>query len=126
MCSGVFADSVSVLEGNPVSFLTNITDIQKVYLVWSYKSSIIAKIDGETLEISLYDTDDGIFEDRLHLDNRTGSLTINDIRTKHSGSYQLKIISDQTRIHTFTLAVLGQYIKWLIHVTKSICPISSG
>lgn len=103
--SGVFGDSVSVLEGNPVCLHTNVTDIQKVYLVWSYRSSIIAKMDGE--KISLYDVDDGIFEDRLQMDNRTGSLTINDIRTKHSGLYQLKIISNQTLTKTFTLTVQG-------------------
>ncbi|KAI7791036.1 hypothetical protein IRJ41_007687 [Triplophysa rosa] len=102
---GVFGESVSVLEGNPVCLHTNVTDMQKVYLIWSYRSSIIAKLDGATQEISLYDVDEGIFEDRLQLDNRTGSLTINDIRTKHSGLYQLKIISHQTLTKTFSLTV---------------------
>ncbi|XP_057182109.1 uncharacterized protein LOC130549004 [Triplophysa rosa] len=103
--NGVFGESVSVLEGNPVCLHTNVTDMQKVYLIWSYRSSIIAKLDGATQEISLYDVDEGIFEDRLQLDNRTGSLTINDIRTKHSGLYQLKIISHQTLTKTFSLTV---------------------
>ncbi|XP_056615257.1 uncharacterized protein LOC130430243 [Triplophysa dalaica] len=105
--------SVSVLEGNPVCLHTNVTEIQKLYLMWSYRSSIIAKLDGATQEISLYDVDEGIFEDRLQLDNRTGSLTINDIRTKHSGLYQLKIISNQTLIKTFTLTVQDVFFAGL-------------
>ncbi|XP_056615081.1 uncharacterized protein LOC130430126 [Triplophysa dalaica] len=109
----VFGESVYVLEGNPVCLHTNVTDTQEVYLMWSFRSSIIAKLDGATQEISLYDVDEGIFEDRLQLDNRTGSLTINDIRTKHSGLYQLKIISDQTSIKTFTLTVQDVFFAGL-------------
>ncbi|KAI7790977.1 hypothetical protein IRJ41_006156 [Triplophysa rosa] len=111
--NSVFGESVSVLEGNPVCLHTNVTDMQKVYLIWSYRSSIIAKLDAATQEISLYDVDEGIFEDRLQLDNRTGSLTINDIRTKHSGLYQLKIISHQTLTKTFSLTVQDVFFAGL-------------
>ncbi|XP_065099354.1 uncharacterized protein [Paramisgurnus dabryanus] len=101
--NAVFGEEVSVLEGNVVSFNTEVTDIRKVYLIWLYRGAIIAKMNEGN--INLYDTDDGIFEDRLQLDNQTGSLTINDIRTKHAGLYQLKIITNETFIKTFSLTV---------------------
>lgn len=99
----MFGEEVSVLEGNVVSFNTGVTDIRKVYLIWLYRGAIIAKMNEGN--INLYDTDDGIFEDRLQLDNQTGSLTINDIRTKHAGLYQQKIITNETFIKTFSLTV---------------------
>ncbi|XP_073669713.1 uncharacterized protein [Paramisgurnus dabryanus] len=101
--NAVFGEEVSVLEGNVVSFNTEVTDIRKVYLIWLYRGAIIAKMNEGN--INLYDTDDGIFEDRLQLDNQTGSLTINDIRTKHAGLYQQKIITNETFIKTFSLTV---------------------
>ncbi|XP_065099566.1 uncharacterized protein [Paramisgurnus dabryanus] len=101
--NAVFGEEVSVLEGNVVSFNTGVTDIRKVYLIWLYRGAIIAKMNEGN--INLYDTDDGIFEDRLQLNNQTGSLTINDIRTKHAGLYQQKIISNETFIKTFSLTV---------------------
>nr|XP_055072656.1 uncharacterized protein LOC129452679 [Misgurnus anguillicaudatus] len=101
--NAVFAEKVSVLEGNVVSFKTGVTDMRKVYLIWLYRDAIIAKMNEGN--INLYDTDDGIFEDRLQLDNQTGSLTISDIRTKHAGLYQLKIITNETFIKTFSLTV---------------------
>ncbi|XP_073722129.1 uncharacterized protein [Misgurnus anguillicaudatus] len=101
--NAVFGEEVSVLEGNVVSFKTGVTDIRKLYLIWLYRDGIIAKMNEGN--INLYDTDDGIFEDRLQLDNQTGSLTISDIRTKHAGPYQLKIITNETFIKTFSLTV---------------------
>ncbi|XP_067271615.1 uncharacterized protein [Pseudorasbora parva] len=75
--------------------------------MWMYGSqnSIIAKIDGTAQTVYLYDVDDGRFEDRLQLDNQTGSLKISDIRTKHSGDYHLKIISTETLVSTFSVTV---------------------
>ncbi|XP_073702525.1 uncharacterized protein [Garra rufa] len=117
MCSqastGVFSQAaegnkVSVLEGGSVTFHTSVTETHNIDLMmWMYGSqgSIIAKLNGKSQQISLYDVDDGRFGDRLQLDNQTGSLSISDIRTKHSGDYQLKIISYKTSYMTFNLTV---------------------
>ncbi|XP_018937348.2 uncharacterized protein LOC109064771 [Cyprinus carpio] len=107
---GVFGDmeKVSVKEGDSLTLHTDVTEIQRIFfLMWMYGSqnTIIAKIDGKTQAVSLYDVDDGRFEDRLQLDNKTGSLSISDIRTKHSGDYHLKIISDETYLKTFSVTV---------------------
>ncbi|XP_016384658.1 uncharacterized protein LOC107721243 [Sinocyclocheilus rhinocerous] len=107
---GVFGDmeKVSVKEGDSLTLHTDVTEIQRIFLLmWMYGSqnNIIAKIDGKTQIVSLYDVDDGRFEDRLQLDNKTGSLIISDIRTKHSGDYHLKIISNETFLKTFSVTV---------------------
>uniref|UniRef100_A0A8C1YHV3 Immunoglobulin domain-containing protein n=1 Tax=Cyprinus carpio TaxID=7962 RepID=A0A8C1YHV3_CYPCA len=110
----VFGDmeKVSVKEGDSLTLHTDVTEIQRIFfLMWMYGSQniIIAKIDGKTQAVSLYDVDDGRFEDRLQLDNKTGSLSISDIRTKHSGDYHLKIISDETFLKTFSVTAI--YLK---------------
>ncbi|XP_077093907.1 uncharacterized protein LOC143746072 [Siphateles boraxobius] len=102
------AKRVSVLEGDSLTLHTNLTEIHKVDLMmWMYgaKNDIIAKLNGKSQTSSVYDVDDGRFEDRLQLDNQTGSLSISDIRTKHSGDYQLKTISTETSYQTFSVTV---------------------
>uniref|UniRef100_A0A673M6C0 Immunoglobulin domain-containing protein n=1 Tax=Sinocyclocheilus rhinocerous TaxID=307959 RepID=A0A673M6C0_9TELE len=104
----VLTSIVSVKEGDSLTLHTDVTEIQRIFLLmWMYGSqnNIIAKIDGKTQIVSLYDVDDGRFEDRLQLDNKTGSLIISDIRTKHSGDYHLKIISNETFLKTFSVTV---------------------
>ncbi|XP_051745169.1 uncharacterized protein LOC127509898 isoform X2 [Ctenopharyngodon idella] len=99
---------LSILEGDSITLHTNLTEIHEVDLMmWMYgaQKSIIAKLSGKNLMISYYDVDDGRFGDRLQLDNQTGSLTISDIRTKHSGDYQLRIISSKTSYKTFSVTV---------------------
>uniref|UniRef100_A0A8C2Q4S1 Immunoglobulin domain-containing protein n=1 Tax=Cyprinus carpio TaxID=7962 RepID=A0A8C2Q4S1_CYPCA len=101
-------EKVSVKEGDSLTLHTDVTEIQRIFfLMWMYGSqnTIIAKIDGKTQTVSLYDVDDGRFEDRLQLDNKTGSLSISDIRTKHSGDYHLKIIRNETFLKTFSVTV---------------------
>uniref|UniRef100_A0A9J8BZH8 Immunoglobulin V-set domain-containing protein n=1 Tax=Cyprinus carpio carpio TaxID=630221 RepID=A0A9J8BZH8_CYPCA len=110
---GVFGEAaerkeVSALEGDSVTLHANVTEIHKIDLMmWMYGSqgAIIAKLNGKSQLISLYDVDDGRFGDRLQLDSQTGSLSITDIRTKLSGDYQLKIISSETSYRTFSLTV---------------------
>lgn len=113
MFTGVSGKSqkVSVLEGDSLTLHTNLTETHKVDLMmWMYgaQSAIIAKLNGKSQTSSFYDVDDGRFEDRLQLDNQTGSLSIRDIRTKHSGDYQLKIISSETSYKTFSVTVHGE------------------
>ncbi|XP_050957301.1 carcinoembryonic antigen-related cell adhesion molecule 1-like [Labeo rohita] len=92
MCGVFYAETdepISVMEGDSVTLNLDLTKIQRLYLIqWRFgdKGSTIAQTDGN--EIS--DEDYEIFRDRLQL-NQTGSLTITNIRTNHSGLYEAEI-----------------------------------
>ncbi len=83
--------SVSVKEGESVTLNTDLTQIQGISKIeWTFgvKGPIIAEIIKN--EISLKN-DSEIFKDRLTLDHQTGSLTIKNSRTEHSGLYKVHI-----------------------------------
>uniref|UniRef100_A0A8C1P151 Ig-like domain-containing protein n=1 Tax=Cyprinus carpio TaxID=7962 RepID=A0A8C1P151_CYPCA len=94
MCGVFGADedevkSVSVMEGDSVTLNPDLTQIQGFILIeWRFGSqgSIIANIVGKVISYE----DEEIFKDRLQLD-QTGSLTIKNMRTKHSGRYKADI-----------------------------------
>ncbi|KAF4097427.1 hypothetical protein G5714_021435 [Onychostoma macrolepis] len=113
MC-GVFGaetDEVkSVMEGDSVTLILDLTKIQKLYLIqWRFgdPGPVIAQIDGNEISYE----DDERFRGRLQL-NQTGSLssvTITNIRTNHSGLYKAEISHN-----TGTL-----YIKFSVTVYES-------
>ncbi|KAK2906702.1 hypothetical protein Q8A67_005687 [Cirrhinus molitorella] len=86
---------LSATKGNSENLHTE-TELQIHDLVlWRFgaEGSLIAKSDTEENHASYYD--DGRFGGKLELDSKTGSLTITDIETKHTGEFRLKIISDR-------------------------------
>ncbi|XP_048059299.1 uncharacterized protein LOC125275966 isoform X2 [Megalobrama amblycephala] len=97
MC-GVFGagtdevETMSVMEGESVTLNPDLTKIQGIIqMKWRFRDSpsVIAQIENK---IS-YPTVSEMFKDRLKLDP-TGSLTITNMRTKHSGLYRLEIDHD--------------------------------
>jgi len=104
--SGVFADadevkSVSVMEGDTVTLQNNVTDMKDVtdmmsdvQILWMFglQGFLIAEMDREINDIVLHDGADGRFRDRLLIDHHTGSLTIRNIRTEHTGLYKVQVI----------------------------------
>ncbi|XP_077081634.1 cell adhesion molecule CEACAM3-like isoform X2 [Siphateles boraxobius] len=100
LLSGVFgveADEVkteTVMEGESVILNTDLTEIQEFHeILWRFgkSGSVIAVTDGT--EIS-YPHHTEIFSGRLQIDHQTGSLTIKNMRIKHSGLYKLHISSN--------------------------------
>ncbi len=91
--SGVFGDLVSVTEGDSVTLNTDLTEIHKDdNLLWKSggKKDIIAEISAKyELFFTHEDVSNGRFRDRLKLDNQTGSLTITNITTQHTGHYEV-------------------------------------
>ncbi|XP_052394714.1 uncharacterized protein LOC127942795 isoform X1 [Carassius gibelio] len=97
---GVFADTdvlkpVSVNEGDSVTLNSGLTGIRNGRLIqwwFSVGSTLIAEINKQTDSMTVNeDVLDGRFRDRLKLDKQTGSLTITDMRTEHSGNYEVEV-----------------------------------
>ncbi|XP_048063210.1 uncharacterized protein LOC125278243 [Megalobrama amblycephala] len=82
--------TVPVMEGESVTLNPDLTKIPGFNLMkWRFRDSrsVIAQIDRNMIS---YPSLTEMFKDRLKLD-QTGSLTITNMRTKHSGLYKLEI-----------------------------------
>ncbi|XP_039520354.1 uncharacterized protein LOC120474283 isoform X2 [Pimephales promelas] len=104
------SERISVEEGKNL-IINPETEIQKDDLIqwrFGYGDILIAEISGGTLKTH-DDADDGIFRGRLKLDEKTGSLIITDITTKHTGDYKLQIISSrEITSKRFVVSVFGK------------------
>ncbi|XDV23709.1 hypothetical protein PO909_028167 [Leuciscus waleckii] len=130
---GVFAaetneiQSASVMEGDSVTLNSNVTEIREEEdIVWKYgaEKSLIAKISIETRIVSTFDdVPDGRFRDRLKLDNQTGSLTITNTTTEHTGDYQLEKSGVKLTIKSFSVSV---YARLPVPVIIRDCSSSSS
>uniref|UniRef100_A0A8C2C3Z9 Ig-like domain-containing protein n=1 Tax=Cyprinus carpio TaxID=7962 RepID=A0A8C2C3Z9_CYPCA len=93
---GMFGDtdevkSVSLTEGDSVNLNTDVTELQREQkILWMFgpQKTRIAEIYKQNIYIDATNT---IFEKRLQMDNQTGSLIIRNIRSEHSGLYELQI-----------------------------------
>ncbi|XP_039538665.1 carcinoembryonic antigen-related cell adhesion molecule 1-like isoform X2 [Pimephales promelas] len=106
--SGV--DKVSVMEGDSVTLNTGVETTQQEEIKWYFSATLVAQISGD-LSYNCTDVqcnkDTESFRDRLKLDYPTGSLTITNINTTHSGVYELKIISSRIGGNIFNVTVYG-------------------
>ncbi|XP_043082729.1 uncharacterized protein LOC122330011 isoform X2 [Puntigrus tetrazona] len=94
-------------EGDPLTLRTGLTEINTDQIIkWCYEENCIAEINGETRLSSTFDNADRRFMSKLMLDERTGDLTISNIRTLHNGLYTLTIRSSgKTTRKRFVLTV---------------------
>ncbi|XP_026054761.1 SLAM family member 9-like, partial [Carassius auratus] len=106
---GVFSESVSVMEGDTVTLNTDVTEIpEDDDIVWTFRDdqSLIGEI---TRAAGIFNTSDDVpderFRDRLKLDRQTGSLTITNITTQHTGEYKLEISGAELTSKTFSVSV---------------------
>ncbi len=101
------------MEGDSVTLHTDFKIKQQDSIKWEFQYSQIGVITGDLRYICTDDQcEDGNerFRDRMKLDNQTGSLTIINTRTEHTGLYKLEIISRRFRImRNFTVDVTGEY-----------------
>ncbi|XDV23587.1 hypothetical protein PO909_028108 [Leuciscus waleckii] len=91
------------MEGDSVTLYTDDTEIcEGNDILWKYgaEKSQIAKIKKKK-QINT----DGRFRDRLKLDDQTGSLTITNTRTEHTGVYQLEIHGLKLTTKSFNVSV---------------------
>ncbi len=99
--------SVTVNEGDSVTLNPDLTKIKGFNLIlWRFRGTVIALILNNKISYEDYER----FRDRLEL-YQTGSLTITNIRTNHSGLYKAEIGHDTwTLEQTFSVNVLGEDI----------------
>lgn len=114
----MIVENKKVEEGESVCLPTGVPKLHKDDKVqWYYKNEskdiLIAEINKVTDERPS-DGVDGRFRSKLSLDAKTGGLTINNIKTLHSGVYLLKISSKIRTIHNrFIVIVTGECINSL-------------
>ncbi|XP_050950461.1 uncharacterized protein LOC127153451 [Labeo rohita] len=83
--------SVSVLEGDSVTGLTEMMDYDLILWSFGTENTLIAQINVINEGITVYDDVlDGRFRDRLKLDHQTRSLTITNTTIQHAGLYKLQ------------------------------------
>ncbi|XP_026107910.1 SLAM family member 9-like [Carassius auratus] len=120
--------SMSVLEGDSVTLDSGLTAIMDDDLIqWRFGSenTSVAEIDVLADRITVYEDDlDGRFRDRLKLDHQTGSLTITNTRTEHTGLYTLQMIRNVSK--SFNLTVYAHLSVPVISRNSSQCSSSSS
>ncbi|XP_051764125.1 uncharacterized protein LOC127520223 [Ctenopharyngodon idella] len=126
--SGVYSDevksvSVSVTEGDSVTLNTDLTEIQRDdQILWMFGPRETRIADIYTQNIKLFNSE--TFRDRLQMDSQTGSLTIRNIRSEHTGLYKLQIISNRgTSYKRFNVTV---YVPLPIPIIRSSPQCSSS
>ncbi|KAK9967279.1 hypothetical protein ABG768_001686 [Culter alburnus] len=98
----------TVTEGESVTLQTDTTEIhESIMIKWCYETedNLIAEIKRGTG--NTWEGADGRFRSKLSLNEKTGDLTISNVRTIHSGLYKLKISSSsrRTKYKRFILTV---------------------
>ncbi|XP_039538735.1 SLAM family member 9-like, partial [Pimephales promelas] len=128
--TGVFGDSVSVMEGDSVTLNTGVTEIPEdddILWIFGPGNSLLAKIKKKKQIFSTFDNvTDGRFRDRLKLDDQTGSLTITHTTTEHTGVYKLEITGAKKSSKTFNVSVYARLPVPVIISNSSHCPSSSS
>ncbi|XP_016377117.1 SLAM family member 9-like [Sinocyclocheilus rhinocerous] len=127
--TGVFGESVSVMEGDSVTLHTNLTEIHEDdEIVWTFgaENSTIAQINRTAGIFNTSDVLDGRFRDRLKLDNQTGSLTITNTTTEHAGLYKLQIRGAILSSQTSNVSVYAPLPVPVISRNSSQCSSSSS
>jgi len=110
------------MEGTSVTLQSGVSEIQRDdVIIWrsEYGDSVIANMSYRSLAV--FDGADGRFRGKLQLDAKTGSLTIRDTRTKHTGLYHLDITGNRSStFRRFYISVYCEYLKSFNVTTTTI------
>ncbi|XDV24016.1 hypothetical protein PO909_028322, partial [Leuciscus waleckii] len=115
------------MEGDSVTLNSDLTEMMDDDLIlWRFgdENTLIAEINVLDDSITVYDdVPDGRFRDRLKLDDQTGSLTITNTTTEHTGDYKLQM---RGVIKSFSLTVYARLPYPVISSNTSQCSSSSS
>uniref|UniRef100_A0A672N1E3 Ig-like domain-containing protein n=1 Tax=Sinocyclocheilus grahami TaxID=75366 RepID=A0A672N1E3_SINGR len=123
---------VSVTEGDSVTLHTDTENIQQEEISWYFNGIRIAEISGDLnktcTDVQCYNGTER-FRDRLKLDHQTGSLTIRNINTTHSGLYKLQTnsSSDNSGLYKLQITSSSDSLLQLFSVSvycESLCSLS--
>uniref|UniRef100_A0A8C1XTX0 Ig-like domain-containing protein n=1 Tax=Cyprinus carpio TaxID=7962 RepID=A0A8C1XTX0_CYPCA len=119
--------SVSVLEGDSVSLNTDVKVQGDDQIRWTFglQNTRIAEIIKRDQINFIFVSNDGRFRDKLLMDNQTGSLIIRNIRSEHTGLYELTVISGKTSLKSFSVTVYAPLPSPVITSNSSNCSSSS-
>ncbi|XP_016426972.1 CD48 antigen-like [Sinocyclocheilus rhinocerous] len=120
--------SVTVLEGDSVTLHTDVKVQRDDQIRWTFgpQNTRIAEIIKRDQINFIFVSNDGRFRDKLLMDNQTGSLTIRNIRSDHTGLYKLTvIISGETSLKSFSVTVYAPLSTPVISSNSSNCSSSS-
>ncbi|XP_056615461.1 uncharacterized protein LOC130430390 [Triplophysa dalaica] len=121
--------SARVIEGDSVTLHTDVQTQRDDLILWRFgdEGVLLTKVDKEEDKSSIYgDVLDGMFRDRLKLDDHTGSLIITNTKTTDTGLYKLKIINNRdTKYKTFIVSVSEPGLS-AGQVTGIICGVLLG
>ncbi|KAI2646548.1 60 kDa chaperonin [Labeo rohita] len=87
---------MSMMEGDSVTLYSDVTKQQHDKMLWYFNNTLIVLISGEPSKSCVYYGEGWMFRDRLKVDYATGSLTIKNIRPKHSGRYEANFIQNKS------------------------------
>uniref|UniRef100_A0A673MAU0 Ig-like domain-containing protein n=1 Tax=Sinocyclocheilus rhinocerous TaxID=307959 RepID=A0A673MAU0_9TELE len=117
------------IEGNSVALNTDVTEThENDDIPWNFgvENSLIAEMNRKVGIFNTYNDTDGRFRDRLKLDKQTGSLTITNITTQHTGLYKLEISGLKLTSKTFSVSVYARLPVPVISSNSSQCSSSSS
>ncbi|KAK2901468.1 hypothetical protein Q8A67_009583 [Cirrhinus molitorella] len=97
-------ESVSVMVGDSVTLHTDIGTVRRNdHIVWMFgpdsPDNKIAELIKWSYMLSIYVSGKMPFGDKLQMDEQTGSLTIKNTTSEHSGLYKLTIIHNKKTSH---------------------------
>ncbi|XP_048038588.1 uncharacterized protein LOC125263582 isoform X1 [Megalobrama amblycephala] len=120
--------SVSVMEGESVSLNTDVQVQRDLQIQWTFgpQNTRIAEIIKRDQMNYVFVTNDGIFRDRLQMDNHTGSLTIRNTRSEQTGLYELTVTSSRKTLKRFNVTVYAPLPIPVISSNSSNCSSSSS
>ncbi|XP_043078630.1 uncharacterized protein si:dkey-182g1.10 isoform X2 [Puntigrus tetrazona] len=99
------------MEGDSVTLQTCLNQMQKYNtMLWKFENALIAKFSKDSQTFPIKDGNDGRFRDRLELSDESGSLTIRNVRTNHSGLYEVVMMGTSgSSNRRFNVTVIGLF-----------------